>query len=91
MNKYLKGDDGNTYDWNTANSNCLRLGGHLASVHSEEENTLIHEVIRKHRANSFIGLYLNDFGKFLPDTFIQIIAHTHRDSMVRIRYRYDFT
>ncbi len=83
--QYLKGDDGNTYDWNEANSNCLRLGGHLASVHSEEENTLIHEVIRKHRANSFIGLYLNDFGKFLPDTFS---IHTE---IVWIRYQYDFT
>lgn len=28
-------------DWNEAEANCVKLGGHLASVHSDAENSFI--------------------------------------------------
>ena len=44
-------------DWQDAKTNCIKLGGHLASIHSATENIIIHEALRKYEANIYIGLY----------------------------------
>ena len=49
-------------DWSEANSNCLRLGGHLASIHSEKENQIIFEAVKPYGPEVFIGLFVLDSG-----------------------------
>ncbi|XP_048089838.1 C-type mannose receptor 2-like isoform X1 [Alosa alosa] len=38
--------------WAEAESNCVRMGGHLASVHSKHESSIIEDLINKHIRNA---------------------------------------
>ena len=49
-------------DWSEANSNCLRLGGHLVSIHSENENKIVYEAVKGYNVDVFIGLFVLDSG-----------------------------
>ena len=51
-------------DWSEANSNCLRLGGHLVSIHSENENKIVYEAVKGYNVDVFIGLFVLDSGSF---------------------------
>ncbi|KHJ93041.1 lectin C-type domain protein [Oesophagostomum dentatum] len=58
--KYMTGP----LDFWEAEGVCLRLGGHLASIHSEEENNFVYDLISKDRITShwidelaYIGLW----------------------------------
>jgi|LakMenEpi03Aug12_release.lakeMendotaPanAssembly.Ray.scaffolds.fasta_scaffold1960834_1 hypothetical protein len=52
----VQGTDSLDIDWMAANFNCLGLGGHLVSVHSEHENSIVHKATENTGSNVWIGL-----------------------------------
>ncbi|KAK0406528.1 hypothetical protein QR680_018628 [Steinernema hermaphroditum] len=52
--------------WNDAEAHCQSLGGHLASVHSAEEEAFLEYVVGKRFSTAWIGARLPSHGK-VPD------------------------
>jgi len=53
-------------DWTKALEHCKNLGGDLASIHSDEENTAIKNLLSKNSAcrDVLLGLYYENDGTF---------------------------
>ncbi|CAJ0948486.1 unnamed protein product, partial [Mesorhabditis belari] len=52
---YPDAENWQLYNWTTAELNCKRMGAHLVSIHSVEEDNFVYELIL-----SRVGRYLND-------------------------------